>query len=677
MQIPNLTIMITINIFKKTIRFDVTDKNNKGDNMKIKKLLAIIILISLIISGCSSDGGTQFFDLYGKIVDNNGKALENVSIKIMDKNLDKKTNGEGIFKFKNLNRATYKLEFKKNGYNSKTKQINLNQTIDLGIIQMTTEFVNPQEAYGNAIVKGDINLSNNSKNIIAASSFSPKFKVNRVSSLDNPKISAEYINNEVIIQFNKEIKAKSVQTNKIDNYNISDSIKTKNGKLVRIKVPKNKTIEEVIEYFKKQSEVNFVEPNYKAYAQASPNDSHYEKQWNLIASNLEAAWDQKKYSDSVTVAVLDTGLIPRHIDLKDNILNGANFIGSENDGDPVDYEIVNNDVSDKNSEISHGTHVSGIIGALTDNSRGVAGVSWGINIIPVKVLDKTAEGSYFDIAQGIYYAVDRGADIINMSLGGVNSTTYLKNAVQYAVNKGVIIVSATGNTGGDVLYPAAYPETISVGSINRNYDLADYSNYGSEVDLVAPGTEIYSTTGYYQDNSFYQNYRNMSGTSMAAAHVSGIAALLLESGVNPQNVRERLTSKAVQIDDSNLVGAGLVDAYGSLIDIKLNTIPVKVFAGSISNNAIYIRSNIEEIPNMNYHSNFEVVNADESELYIIGWRDINNNNVVDIGDYFGISEKEKLSSDGVNNIDLNMFYVSKETSFALLDLNDIDVIMGK
>ena len=311
---------------------------------------------------------------------------------------------------------------------------------------------------------------------------------------------------------------------------------------------------------------------------------------------------------------------------------------------------------------------------MTNNNRGVAGVSWEVDIIPIKVLEDNNSGTYFDIAQGIYYAVDRGADIINLSLGGEEYSNYLEEAVKYAESKGVIMIAATGNYGNNVLYPAAYSETIAVGAIGENIEVADYSNYGAEVDLVAPGTNIYSTSGSYENEVFKYNYLSMSGTSMSAAYVSGIASLLLESGVNSSAIKDRLTSTAVQIDSSNYVGSGLVDAYGALINKKLNTIPVEVFAANIENDKIYIRSEVTELIGMNYNSDYELSNAAEAELYIVAWRDVNNNRLVDPGDYFGVSTEEKLSADYINNIDLNMFYVTKESEVSSLKLDTVKVI---
>lgn len=644
--------------------------------MKKIKFVLVLFLLLFIISGCSSnDNNKQFIDLYGTVIDINGNYLENASIKIIDHKIEEKTNSKGIFKFENLNKSNYKLEFIKNGFYSKIIEINLNKNTDLGKIQLNSKLSNPQELYGNATIKGYINLNNSHIKAVNAFSLNRNNIKREKPILGGYEFTKKNINNEIIIHFNKQFKKEFIDNEKMKKYNFSNAVETPDGKLVRLKVPSHENLEKLMEYFRKQSNVEFVEQNYKVFAQANPNDIYYENQWNLSVVNLEAAWDQKRFSKSIKVAVLDSGLIPNHTDLEPNVLKGVNFIGSEFNENPAYYNIVNNDISDKNSESSHGTHVAGIIGAVTNNNNGVAAVSWGVNILPVKVLDENLEGSYFDIAQGIYYAVDQGADIINLSLGGSNSTHYLKNAIRYAFDKGVVIVAATGNNGGEVLYPAAYPETISVGAIGQDYKVEDYSNFGKEVDLVAPGTNIYSTSGYFDNGSFIQNYQNMTGTSMSAAHVSGAVALLLDSGVDPRDIKSRLTSNSVKIDTAKYEGSGLLDVYGSLINTNLSTVPVRVFAGDIIKNNIYVRSDIERLSNLNYHSNYEVLNAATDKLYIIAWRDVNGNNLVDCGDYFGISQKEYLSENEINEVDLDMFYVTKDVSVASLNLDRVKIIV--
>jgi major intracellular serine protease len=226
--------------------------------------------------------------------------------------------------------------------------------------------------------------------------------------------------------------------------------------------------------------------------------------WEITAFNLPETW---KYSrgEGVTVAVLDTGCDLDHDDLKNNLLPGKNFIESEK---PIDLN-------------SHGTHVAGIICA-EDNDRGVVGVAPKAKVIPVKVLDKKGSGDLRRVADGIYWAADQKVDFITMSLGSPTPVPIVHKAIQYAVKKNIVIFCAAGNAGRtrEIFYPAAYPETIGIGAIDQNFDRANFSCTGPDLDFLAPGVSITSTvpTNWYA---------TLSGTSMANPFVVGIAALLL------------------------------------------------------------------------------------------------------------------------------------------------------
>jgi thermitase len=242
-----------------------------------------------------------------------------------------------------------------------------------------------------------------------------------------------------------------------------------------------------------------------------PNDPYCEWQWNLDQSNdadIDAleAWDIST-ARWIRIAILDTGVEAQHTDFK-KLGPGRNF--------------TSNDPSQWNDGHGHGTHVAGIAAAKTNNRTGVAGVCWGrgnCQIMPVKVLTDQGWGYHSWIVNGIVYAVKKYARVINLSLGGTTNSQTLHEAIQYAYNKNITIVAAAGNNGGAVLYPAAYPETIAVAATNRKDKIPWWSSWGKQIDLAAPGVSILST---YRNNSFAWK----SGTSMAATHVTGAAALL-------------------------------------------------------------------------------------------------------------------------------------------------------
>jgi subtilisin family serine protease len=269
--------------------------------------------------------------------------------------------------------------------------------------------------------------------------------------------------------------------------------------------------------------------------------------------------------------------------------------GLDDDGngfvDDVDgWDFVNGD-GHPNDDNGHGTHVSGTIAQTTNNGLGVAGVAPGVTIMPVKVLNPAGTGTYQWIADGIYYAVENGADIISMSLGGSASSTTLEDAVAYAYNNGVTVFAASGNGGSDGIgddgcdYPAAYDDyVIAVGATQYDENRAPYSNYGSSLDIVAPGgnTGVDQNGDEYADgvlqNTFSEtpvdwSYWFYQGTSMATPHASGVAALLLsvDSSLSPDQIRDVLESTAEDLGAAgrdNYFGYGLIDARAALESVS-------------------------------------------------------------------------------------------------------------
>ncbi|MEJ6951093.1 S8 family peptidase [Natronospora cellulosivora (SeqCode)] len=471
-----------------------------------------------------------------------------------------------------------------------------------------------------------------------------------------------YQGSEIIVKYNPMISAQSVEDFEKENNLISiSSLTTDEANIVKYKTPEGKEVEELIAYYNEKDNIAWAEPNYIYYPTAIPSDQYYNfYQWDMVNMNMEAAWDISKGDSSVVVAVIDTGIIPDHPDLRANLLQGANFVGGERRHPIRSYSPSNNDPTDTTTRAeggSHGTHVSGIIGAVTDNNIGVAGVSWDVSILPIRAL-RNSGGSSWDIAEAIYYAIDQGANVINMSFGGNGRSTHQHEAIREAVSRGVTVVAATGNENSTVYYPAAFPETIAVGSVGRNNTRAGYSNYGPEVDVVAPGgnfgESIFSTWGYYDNGRTVSNYNGMIGTSMAAPHVSGVAALLYANGVrNPEEIRERLTSTARDLGSAgrnNEYGYGLVDAYGALLNRKIAN--PKVFTAIREGENLYINS---EVRNARDNGSFNLNRAASNSEYLVAWIDANDNGVVDSGDYFAKVEYRGSS----NNIQIDMPYLSR------------------
>jgi serine protease len=301
-----------------------------------------------------------------------------------------------------------------------------------------------------------------------------------------------------------------------------------------------------------------IEPDYVYRAFAAPNDPDYGKQWNFRSINLESAWEETK-GKGVTVAVIDTGIsaVPD--------LEKTKFVQG--------YDFVNDRVEAKDDN-GHGTHVAGTIAQSTNNGIGVAGIAYEASLMPLKVLSNGGGGTVADIAEAIRFAADNKAQVINMSLGGGGASQLMQDAIDYAHSKGVVIVAAAGNAGREAAeYPARYRHVIAVSALNSAGSKAKYSNFGAGVDISAPGGEtkgdddsggILQNTIDPQGNSVFASFQ---GTSMAAPHVAGVAALVWAAGVeDPDRIEEVLKQSALVVKDDalNHYGAGKLDAAAAV-----------------------------------------------------------------------------------------------------------------
>ncbi len=404
---------------------------------------------------------------------------------------------------------------------------------------------------------------------------------------------------EIIVKFKPSVPAAAIEAlNRAQGAAVLH--KSELGGFHLLKLPPGKMISQVVAAYRGRPEVEYAEPNLVRQALLSPNDPYYPLQWHLddgAATNpfggangggidLEPAWNIST-GTGVIVAVVDTGIAyenytegrgkkrTRYYRAPD--LAQTSFVAG--------YDFINNDAH-ANDDNSHGTHVAGTIAQSTNNSLGVAGVAFGATLMPVKVLDKNGSGTDAEVADGIRFAADHGAEVINLSLGGAGTSTTLEQAVQYAYQAGVTIVCAAGNEGSGLnrpSYPAAYNAyCIAVAATRYDETRSSYSNYGTYVDLAAPGgdTSVDQNGDGYPDgvlqNTFNPTTKKVSdfgywffqGTSMASPHVAGVAALLIADGVSgPDQVREALQNTA---EDKGAAGWdasygwGIVDAYAAL-----------------------------------------------------------------------------------------------------------------
>ncbi|HYE76936.1 MAG TPA: S8 family peptidase [bacterium] len=300
----------------------------------------------------------------------------------------------------------------------------------------------------------------------------------------------------------------------------------------------------LIDAYRRESTVFHAEPDYTLRACLTPNDTSFGTQWDMTKIGAPAAWDVTTGDPAIKVAVLDTGIDLGHADVAAKVVLTKNFTST-----------TSTSVQDGNG---HGTHTAGTVAAITNNARGVAGVGFNTALMIGKVLSNSGSGSLSWSASGLVWATDNGAKVVNLSLGAYSGSLALGDAVNYAWNHGVVVCCAAGNNNtSSLFYPAAYTNAIAVGSTDSADRKSSFSNWGSWLDVAAPGSSIYST---YKNGT----YRTLSGTSMASPHVAGLAALLWATphGSSAANVRARIEG---QVDpytttSGRSIGTGRISA---------------------------------------------------------------------------------------------------------------------
>lgn len=310
------------------------------------------------------------------------------------------------------------------------------------------------------------------------------------------------------------------------------------------RIESRKKMQRMLKHYKDHVLIEHVEPNYYLQASFTPNDPFFPYQYNLPKINAPAAWDISQSNSSVKIAIIDTGVQLNHPELAGKILPGYDY---------VDYDNIPEDGN------GHGTHVAGIAASITNNGVGIAGVAPLASIVPLRVLDNNGQGTTGNVGNGLVYAANNGIQVVNLSLGGPTGEAFLQAAVQYAWDRGAVIIAAAGNDNTSYpIVPASYPNVIAVASTNPSDLKSNFSNYGSWVDMAAPGDTILST---YLGGS----YAYLSGTSMAAPHVAGVAALLAARGKTNAQIRDALCFASDPVSGSGVYWTyGRLNAYQSL-----------------------------------------------------------------------------------------------------------------
>ena len=420
---------------------------------------------------------------------------------------------------------------------------------------------------------------------LPASAQQPPFKTK-----PNPWQGVDYMPGEVIIKYREDVPDNARQ-GLAARLGLHQMRRNARLGINRYRLPAGRRMKDFIEECRKDPNIEYVEPNYKVHLHYTPNDEWFPYQWNFDSSgtggiHMRNAWNVNRGGNpGVVVAIVDTGIAYEdYTDVINSFRSEEYYQAPElsQTSFAPGYDFVDND-DHPNDDYGHGTHVAGTIAQNTNNFAGAAGIAFKTTLMPVKVINANGYGSSFDVADGIIWAADNGADIINLSLGSRFSSTAIRNACQYAHERGVTLVCSAGNDSRDeVGYPARYGEyCIAVGATRYDETRAFYSNWGAELDIMAPGGDlnvdqngdgildgVLQQSFLPEDRSTF-NYYLYQGTSMSAPHVSGVAALLIAAGVatTPDEIRAALQNTAKDLGAPGWdpdTGWGLLDAEAAL-----------------------------------------------------------------------------------------------------------------
>jgi thermitase len=396
------------------------------------------------------------------------------------------------------------------------------------------------------------------------------------ASVAEPSSPGQFKPGEILVRFTKGVPSVAVERT-MDRHGATQVRSLYSNNVELWQVPEGTELA-TAELLNADPGVEYAEPNYLYYALGTPNDPSFSDQWAHTRIQSTAAWDVTTGSSGIVIAILDTGIDDDHPDLSAKIVAG--------------YDIVGND-SYPDDENGHGTHVAGIAAAATNNGIGIAGMDWHAKIMPVQVLDREGHGWTSDIADGITWAYQHGADVLNLSLGGTSYSLTMQNAVTAAHNAGALVAAAMGNcrTAGSAecpvanptMYPAAYNHVVAVAATGPTDVYAAYSQYGPHCDIAAPGGEmtvyhqptgIYSTMPTYPvymttDLGYYEDYDFAHGTSQATPHVAGLAALVwaTKPTLTPDQVQTVIQQTALDRGATGwdpTYGHGLINAQAAL-----------------------------------------------------------------------------------------------------------------
>lgn len=396
-----------------------------------------------------------------------------------------------------------------------------------------------------------------------------------------------YASGEVLVKFYPSLSEQSIQAT-IASFSSKESKRIPRIDVYKLQIPEDVEVMEMVSLMRQDPTVEYAEPNHVVHISVTPNDALFRYQYALYnesqyigvpgspqgqpRADIKATegWEETKGDEEVIIAVLDTGVDLLHPDLNKKILHGGK-------------DFINGDF-DATDDHSHGTHVAGIAAAETNNYEGIAGVAWNSKILPVKVFDADGEGRIDVIVEGIIWAADNGAHVMNLSFGAGVGNQALEEAVRYAYESDVVVVAASGNDGGAVLFPAAYDNyCLAVAATNNSDERVTFqnsggeweSNFGPEVDVAAPGQDIFSAvpTWFLSPGSLPYEYKG--GTSMATPHVAGLAALIksIKPWLTTEKIMDIIRFSADDINSTQNPGQDEFLGYGR-INMEKALVPI-------------------------------------------------------------------------------------------------------
>lgn len=595
--------------------------------MRRHLVLVTFVSLALLLSGCALFGSSKrssgiVFSASGQVFSTStGSPLSGVSVTTAGK--VSVTDSDGRYSFSNVeaNGSSASIVASKSGYTNASAQF----SIQNGSSLVHNFYLTPSSALsGDRTVAGRVDFAASETQPLSLADPQEKY---HPTDPGKPESVVVY-STDPVTEASAVMIAEATGASRYQFYDGLD--------FVVLWPPAGTSVIEFMEHLLSHPKVMSAEPNAPLSLTATPNDplwSNNSSEHQLVF--LPKAWDVSTGSNSVVVAVLDTGIREDHPDLAGRVVTGYDYY--ENDAEPTDPGAPGSTTA------SHGTHVAGIIGAVANNGMGTAGVSWNVRLLNVRVMSNNGDGDTSQLAAAIHYAVNQGADVINLSLGFTEDATPVRDAVDYAVSRGVILVAAAGNsTNGNapIMYPARYPNVIAVGSVDEDTNKSSFSNVGPELDLLAPGRSILSTN-YNRSTSSY-DYQTMTGTSMATPHVSGIVALMLANGRSPFDIPEILrsttTMTVIQNQRTDDRGYGIVNAYAAVT----SALPTKARIFLI-NNGNQVVSPVK-YPSLDRSFAFTDI-VSSANLEMIGWIDVDNSNSLTRGDMTAV---HPLSTAGGN-----------------------------